>query len=286
MRTVGLAGIALVLCVLAAPLRAGVYFATADPTLPRTDATGLILNQAEVKACDEAFYRYVKAKAEKEKRPVPEFKVRLLVQKKVAELEPLRARKELTTLQGIDLGAAYIRQTRYKEARDVLNETLQKMEKDDPARFLLLHNLAAAYALDPEPTRRPLNLLAAVDFQNQALKSWPAEWPTQGPLAWPRVCQLAYRRAEEWQLRYYQYREQQARRPVPGATVDGLAGALLAAPDFRFVGPSGRYEAGRLDWKMQDRLPPDALQLTAQLVLWMPFDEELVWLYAELLNAS
>jgi hypothetical protein len=56
-------------------------------------------------------------------------------------------------------------------------------------------------------------------------------------------------------------------------------------PGCRFVGPSGKYEAGGLALKSQDALPPDASEIVLQLVLWMPFDDRLYWQLGELLNA-
>src|SRR5206468_3789346 len=41
----------------------------------------------------------------------------------------------------------------------------------------------------------------------------------------------------------------------------------------------------QIDPEIAKELPPDALELVKQLLLWQPFDQRLLWLYAELMNA-
>ncbi len=54
----------------------------------------------------------------------------------------------------------------------------------------------------------------------------------------------------------------------------------------RFVGDSGEYEPGRLAAKEQQKLPPEALAIVQQLVLWLPDDTRLYWQLGELYNAE
>jgi len=53
-----------------------------------------------------------------------------------------------------------------------------------------------------------------------------------------------------------------------------------------FVGPSGEYEAGTIADDQKKLLPPDAIAVVQQLLLWLPDDATLYWLLAELYNAT
>ena len=64
------------------------------------------------------------------------------------------------------------------------------------------------------------------------------------------IAWLWYRRAEKVQLAYYELRLQEVRTQRPVASIDDLAGALF--PGVRFVGPSGKYEAGQLSLAMYE----------------------------------
>src|SRR5205823_691058 len=80
-------------------------------------------------------------------------------------------------------------------------------------------------------------------------------------------------------------RYQESLRAPPGVGTKDLTLDKLF-PGVRFVGPGGKYTAGQIDVRMQDKLPPDALALVEQLLLWMPNDLALEWLLAEVLNAQ
>jgi hypothetical protein len=91
-----------------------------------------------------------------------------------------------------------------------------------------------------------------------------------------------YRRVErEYLLRLLRGRDRESR-----------GGRRSAAPGLdplfpiEFVGESGSYEAGTLAAAQKAKLPPDALAVAQQLVLWMPGDSRLFWLLGELYNAT
>jgi hypothetical protein len=107
----------------------------------------------------------------------------------------------------------------------------------------------------------------------------PEPWPT-GPAAgdW-------FKKVERFQFRLLQLRQRDATgrptggRPAPVEDVDNLFG-------MKFVGPSGRFEAGTLAPDQKAKLPPDAIAVVQQLVLWFPEDTRLLWLLGELYNAD
>jgi tetratricopeptide (TPR) repeat protein len=54
----------------------------------------------------------------------------------------------------------------------------------------------------------------------------------------------------------------------------------------RFVNELGEYEPGRLAPQQRAKLPPDAIPVVQQLMLWAPWDTALYWLLAELYAAD
>lgn len=53
----------------------------------------------------------------------------------------------------------------------------------------------------------------------------------------------------------------------------------------RYVGPSGKFEAGRFSDAEKKKLPADAIAQVQQLALWLPADARLLWQLGELANA-
>jgi tetratricopeptide (TPR) repeat protein len=94
-----------------------------------------------------------------------------------------------------------------------------------------------------------------------------------------------FKQAENYQFKLLRtrLRESMGRpaggRPVPATDVDALF-------DVKFVGPSGKYEAGKLADAERTKLPNDAVAIVQQLLLWFPEDPRLVWLLGELYNAD
>jgi hypothetical protein len=62
----------------------------------------------------------------------------------------------------------------------------------------------------------------------------------------------------------------------------------LQAPEdlfnVRFVGDGGQYEAGKL--AATQKLPRNALAVVQQLLVWLPQELGVYWLFAEVLNAT
>jgi tetratricopeptide (TPR) repeat protein len=188
-----------------------------------------------------------------------------------AELRRLKHSRGLTTSETVSFTACLLRMGRHPEALVVLDEALRRATPDDPGRFLLLLHQAMAYDQQPELRQR------ALDTQEQALKSWPGLWA-----GWSREELTWHCRAEKYQLQLMKQRQLQE-RPGDGQRLKETIDAIF--PRVRFVGVSGRYEAGGIAPAQMAELPPDAEALVVQLFLWQPTDPRLRWLYAELLNA-
>jgi tetratricopeptide (TPR) repeat protein len=175
------------------------------------------------------------------------------------EVAKLEAKADRSAAEQLDLSADYIRLGRFDKARDLLEG---KIKEDEPLRFLLLSNLAAAYWGAGVASR-------AEERQLEALKAWPLHHTGWTWEQWHR-----YRRAEGLLLKIMQSRPR--------------AGGLALDPLFlgvTFSSPDKKYEVGGIPSTQADRLPGDAEALTTQLILWLPADDLLYWYYGELLNA-
>jgi tetratricopeptide (TPR) repeat protein len=235
----------------AASARAGVYVLSEEPYFHRLvtfrDAKFIL---SDLRGCDE------RGKTPAQLNPVPRSKhaeYRALVDR----LAPRERDGSLSTPERIDLGGCYVRLGRF-------NDAVRVLEAGDRTNFLILLNLAAAY--------QGLNeLQRAIDYQERALAAWPAVWA-----GWTTVDWNWYRRVERYYLTLLQLRRGGNNR---GDTLENVF------PRVRFVGPSGKYEAGNLALRSQDELPPDANLIALQLVLWLPQDDGVYWLFGEILNA-
>jgi hypothetical protein len=154
---------------------------------------------------------------------------------------------------------------------DAAVTTLREAYNRDPRNFWVLANLGSVYQAMGQYREASTPLETAREY-------FPEPWPT-GPAAgaWFKI-------AEKYQLTLLRLRlgEGSLRttgRPTPATDVDALFGV-------RFVGPSGGFEAGRIADAEKTKLPPDAIAIVQQLLLWFPEDTRLLWLLAELYNAD
>jgi tetratricopeptide (TPR) repeat protein len=190
----------------------------------------------------------------------------------VKELEAKQKQGPLPVTDAINLSACYIRLNRIEPARVLLDATLKDVAADDPYRFLLLLHRAMVYSTNPDLLQR------AIGDEKEALASWPKEvkgWSADD-LAW-------YQIAERYYLKYLEAEFVEAQR----STGKPLETAAPIFPKARFDEPGWQYQAGVLPPDTADALPLDALQVAAQLLLWVPDGirgNRVYYLYAELLN--
>lgn len=199
----------------------------------------------------------------------PPSQVRVSFLKRVAELEAKGHDGTLTVEDRVNLSCYYIllsnaAQPRFEEATRVLEAVPQ-----EDRNFMVLGNLATAHQMADRGERAESYLL-------QSLRNFPVVW-----LGWTSRQLLWFNRVERYHLTLVQARMRDSRQPaLRELGVDNLF------PGLRFVGPSGEYEAGALAADQWARLPQDAMNLVTQLVLWLPHDDRLYWLLAELINAG
>jgi hypothetical protein len=198
----------------------------------------------------------------------PTSALRKKYQERRTELERKLRSGSITVDDQIDLSAYLIRLGQYDAAIDVLTPLAAR----DRGNYLTLANLITAHQLNGQLDR-------AFAYLIQVKGGRPRELPgvSKEQLDW-------YARADSfhWKLVDLRYRESLKRAPSSSReliTLDDLLGV-------RFVGASGQYEGGQLAAEQREKLPRDAVAIVQQLLLWLPNDSRLYWLFGELLNAA
>jgi len=171
------------------------------------------------------------------------------------KLTKLAQKRKLTADEAADLGALHVRLGDVARAIEILRSA----QKDNPNHFHLIANLGTAWQMQGD-------LAQAAVCLEQAVRLAPAK----------------LRKAEQFHLNLVRLRARREKRsglPCAVAELDDLFG-------IAYVGPSGKFEAGRLAQAQRERLPDDAVALVQQLALWLPADGRLLWQLAELAGAN
>jgi len=174
--------------------------------------------------------------------------MRVRYEAEAARLTKLTKERKLTADEAADLGAIYVRLGEVAKALEVLGPA----QREHASHFRLAANLGTAWQMHGD-------LGQAAAALQQAVRLAPGK----------------YQKAEELHLALVRKRAREAR----GTTdLDDLFGV-------QYVGPTGKYEPGRLAEAQRKKLPDGAVALTQQLALWLPADPRLLWQLAELANA-
>lgn len=173
--------------------------------------------------------------------------------------------------------ADLIRLNRVDEALNILQPIAR-----DPRRggFLANAHLARAHAGRGE-------WRDAAEQQQMAVRY--SDFPTS--FAKLSKSQLAWlKRVErDFYLPFLTHRAEEARRgraTDAREDVDSLFPQGVKTTPVHFVGEDGNYAAGQLADSERKKLPPDAIAIVQQLLLWHPKDARLYWLLGELYNAE
>lgn len=167
-----------------------------------------------------------------------------------AEVKRLReaaTKRQLTGDEQADLGALLIRLGDLEGALQVLRTA----QRSHPRSFAIAANLGTAWQLYGDLDQAAESLHLAIDLAPEKL-----------------------RKGEELQLRLVRLRQRQPRNVQE---LDNLFGV-------RYLGPTGKFEPGKMSEEQRKKLPPDAIAQVQQLALWLPADARLLWQLAELAN--
>jgi hypothetical protein len=191
---------------------------------------------------------------------------------RLAILKRLAARGSRATTPEQAAGMA-AEQIRLNNLDAALN-TLAPFTRAEPGDFRVLINQAHAFA-----SRNDWD--AAIRFHEQAVLGRPG-FPREIPGIKPD--QLAWLQTVE--KRYYTkwlaiHRLNTVSKPNPETDVP-----FPLFGDMKFVNAEGAYEPGKLAPDERKKLPPDAIAIVQQLLLWSPGDTSLYWLLGELYAAE
>jgi hypothetical protein len=172
------------------------------------------------------------------------------------------------------LAADLIRAGRAGEAVNLLRPRTRDRVPD----FAALMNLAHGHASRGEWED-------AIRAHGQAL--FDAEPPSQLPGATPEQTRWLLRVERDYYRRWLQLRQREAaaREPTEEQDVYPLFPAADGQP-VRFVNDQGVYEPGKLAAAEKAKLPPDAIAIVQQMLLWSPDDTRMLWLLGELYAAK
>jgi tetratricopeptide (TPR) repeat protein len=199
------------------------------------------------------------------------------------DLAPRSLPATWTTTQRLSMSAYLIRRQKHLEAIEILTLVAAR----ERSNFLVSSNLATAYQLSGQDPRR------AIEFLEQTLASWPRSWKNldkgmQALLAemgWQEGSLDRFREAEKYQKDLLRMRLKAGDDLRGGPGPRGLPKNVDDLFGVTFVGESGKYEAGNLAAGQKAKLPPNALAIVQQLLVWLPDDLRLYWLLGELYNA-
>lgn len=163
------------------------------------------------------------------------------------KLEKAATARKLTADEKADLGALYVRLGQCEKAVSLLRAA----QGEHPNHFAIAANLGTAWQMHGDLTQAA----AALD---QAVRLAPGK----------------LQRAEEYHRKLVRLRQKSAGK-----------GGLDDLFEVRYIGDSGKFEAGKIAAIQQKKLPADAPALVQQLGLWLPADGLLLWQMAEIAGA-
>ncbi len=194
---------------------------------------------------DQRMLRGIAIKPPAGKQPTP---ARTRYEETAAKLVKTASDRALTADETADLGALYLRLGEVGKALEILRPA----QREHPEHFHLTANLGTAWQMNGD-------LQQAAALLKEAVRLAPGK----------------FQKAEELHLKLVKLRAKEEKN----------ATGLDALFDAQFVGPSGKFEAGKLAAEQAKVLPADAVAQVQQLGVWLPADARLLWLLGELSNA-
>jgi len=199
-------------------------------------------------------------------------------------LDRLACRDQLTPPERVALAADLLRLRTYAKGPVDAFELLRPYRNDPPPGLGFQVYMLISYAL---MQRAEPDVQAAFDNAESALidfKPTAISGLSDAQLRW-------YLKMErQYGLPLLRIRQSIAKDTSPGAAerLDPLFPPRVKGKSdpVRFVGEEGIFAPGTLAAAEKAKLPPDAIAVVQQLILWNPDDGRLWWLLAELYNAE
>lgn len=175
----------------------------------------------------------------------------------------------------VALAVDYIR---IGKAADAVN-LLEARTRDRVPDYVALVTLAHAHAARGEWSDA---------IRVHGLATFDAEPPALLPGANADQTRWLVKLERDYYARWLRLRQQETllREPPEVQNVYTLFPAKSDAPSLKFVNEAGQYDPGQLAAAEKTKLPPDALAVVQQLLLWSPDDTRMLWLLAEVYAAN
>ena len=185
------------------------------------------------------------------------------------ELESKLNAGSATSEDKIRLGGCFLRLNQPTKAIACLESARKELDANSALQHQLYFNLAMAYSSDD------LLLERAIDYQKQGLLSF------QKPPDSPFPIWQFNRRSELFFLKFLQEKQlNRDRKSSSQNTITNIFG------DFESEWKKNKYTPGTASPIFLDSQNPDALDLAIKLLSCFPQDNNLFWLYGEILNAT
>jgi hypothetical protein len=214
---------------------------------------------------------------------VPNSGARLEVDKRILRRRRTRT-SSLTVEQLAGLTHDLMRLGRTDEALNILKPIAGDRTRTG---FLVLAHLAEAHRARSEWDEAYEHEYSAVrDYQ------FPKSFPqlSKAQLDWyQRVeseCYLPLLRHRRDSARQKRLAVQETLDPLFPSAKHAQPGQMGESTAVQYLAESGKYEAGTISAAEKAKLPPDAIAIVQQLLLWDPSDNRLLWQLAELYNAD
>lgn len=172
-------------------------------------------------------------------------------QEAAAKLKKLAGQRELSADELADLGALHVRLNQPEKAVELLLPATRKHAD----HFRMMANLGTALQMTGELNR-------AAEILQDAVRLAPAQWKS----------------VEEAHYKLVRMRSRKAVARNKDMSLDDLFGV-------KYLGESGKTEAGRIAAAERKKLPGDDAAIVQQLLLWLPSDGRLLWQLGEIANA-
>jgi hypothetical protein len=197
---------------------------------------------------------------------------------------------KLETLeQKLNYSTVLIRRNRAEEAV----QFLMPVVREHPENFLVLAHYASAHFLSSSNDFK----IKSRSYMREALAKWPKTWAELTEedknwllaLGWEVTAFERNRRYEVCFKRLIDNRLDEDKRRARKEAVPDVLDPVFVDPGekpIRFLNEKGEFEVGRIAAAEKERLPHGSVEAVEQLLIWMPNDPRLLWLLAEVFNAS
>lgn len=188
-----------------------------------------------------------------------------LLLRRIAELQP-RA-KSLPPAELAGLAANLLRVGKSADALNLLAPQIRGRAPDFRVVANYVHILAASGEWNAA-------LSAATDLMD-------IEFPTDLAGTTPEQRKWLLKVERQYYLKWVKIHRERVNQKLAPEAED-----VFPLFEVKFVNDAGQYEPGKLAAAEKAKLPPDAVPIVQQLILWAPWDISLQWLLAELYAAN